>query len=236
MAVQGAAQLQKPQLVWPGARPPHLKTQSCLCTCISHSCEHVLQRSCSTAWPAQKCMTLLLCLCTLEFLADVSVSSRRGRAGGAVLPPNGPPTLLHPCLHEGYNRTYRRLSSAKSGQQPSPQDLLLLGRCLATVCLCSFSSWAQAIVLQPNCAHAVVCRFASGKTQDHVAPFGLLRRKTIICSVTRQAGLGGVLSAGGCGGQCQLCHKVPAARVRPRRPAAGHRGRHLLRPDGCDCG
>jgi hypothetical protein len=57
-----------------------------------------------------------------------------------VLPPDGPPTLLHPCLHEGYNRTYRRLSNAESGRQPSPPDLLLLGRCAAIHCFCGRSS------------------------------------------------------------------------------------------------
>ena len=73
-------------------------------------------------------MLPLLCSCQCERCGDIGVPSLRGRAGGAVLPPDGPPTLLHPCLHEGYNRTYRRLASAKSGRQPSPQDVLLLGR------------------------------------------------------------------------------------------------------------
>jgi hypothetical protein len=52
--------------------------------------------------------------------------SHRGRAGGAVLPPDGPPTLLHPCLHEGYNRTYRRLPAP--ARQAHPAELVLLGR------------------------------------------------------------------------------------------------------------
>lgn len=48
-----------------------------------------------------------------------------------MLPPDGLPTLLHPCLHEGYNRTYRRLGG--SGREKSPSELVLLGRWAATV-------------------------------------------------------------------------------------------------------
>ena len=50
-----------------------------------------------------------------------------------------------------------------------------------------------------------------------------------------QAGLGGMRSAGGCGRQRQLRHKVPPARLCTGRAAAGHCGRDLLRPDGCAC-
>jgi hypothetical protein len=76
------------------------------------------------------------------------VSLPRGRAGGAVLPPDGPPTLLHPCLHEGYNRTYRRLSSAKSGRAASPRDLVLLGRCAAVFGCCKPTLLVLVILLQ----------------------------------------------------------------------------------------
>ena len=44
----------------------------------------------------------------------------------AVLPPDGPPAVLHPCLHGGYNATYRRVASRLP--HGSPADVLLLGR------------------------------------------------------------------------------------------------------------
>lgn len=43
-----------------------------------------------------------------------------------MVPQWGPPEVLHPCLHEGYNETYRRLEMHVA--RGSPHEVTLLGR------------------------------------------------------------------------------------------------------------
>ncbi len=75
--------------------------------------------------------------CTLRHSKSFCVR-RRQRAGGAVLPQRGPPAVLHPCLHEGYNETYRRLEMHVA--RGSPHEVTLLGRCGSVEFTCGFEA------------------------------------------------------------------------------------------------